>query len=101
MDLYDVQCYKISKEEILTIFSLLNPAMLEKAEDPPLDINADASLKDFKADKESIKIFLRFMLGDNDLTDTFAATTVINKNSSRASKRATPTMRRKDSLSWL
>ena len=68
MDLFELQDYKLSKEEILTIFSLLNPVQVEKAEhERPMKL--DASLKEFKASKESIKVFLKFMLGENDLEE--------------------------------
>ena len=69
MGLHDLQAFKMSDEEILTIFSLLNPVQVERAEHPPMVL--DQSLKDFKANRESIKVFLKFMLGEEDLDDTF------------------------------
>ena len=78
----------------MTIFSLLNPVQVEKAEHPPLVL--DASLKEFKANKEDIKIFLRFMLGENDLEDTLVTSVQISKQAT--SEKRSALHKKKDSV---
>ena len=78
----------------MTIFSLLNPVQVEKAEHPPLVL--DASLKEFKANKEDIKIFLRFMLGENDLEDTLVTSVQISKQAT--SEKRSSFHKKKDSV---
>ena len=57
LDTIEMADSKLTKEDIITIFSLLNPQMTKKALEPPMIVD-ESSVKDFKANRDSIKIFL-------------------------------------------